>query len=100
MVNTGHVLGSGAFGKVYLARTRSSPNYIVALKALKKQRLVNTEMEVQFRREIEIQSQLRYIRILRFRSCYLFLIRLLFKITDTPTYFDSMASFKLANMSL
>lgn len=60
----GKPLGSGKFGKVYLARERSS-KYIVALKVLFKNGLITSNTEHQLRREIEIQSQLRHPNILR-----------------------------------
>ena len=53
-------LGKGKFGRVYLARHRAS-GYIVALKVLFKAELAEGRVEKQLRREIEIQSHLRYI---------------------------------------
>lgn len=71
----GRALGKGKFGRVFMARTKPSvsrasgtssvapPNggggYIVALKTLYKSELINTPMEKQLRREIEIQMNLR-----------------------------------------
>ena len=46
-------------GTVYLARDRRS-KYIVALKVLRKPQLLKGGVEHQLRREIEIQSHLRY----------------------------------------
>lgn len=55
----GRPLGKGKFGRVYLARTKVQPHYIVALKCMYKQELVLSKVEKQVRREIEIQSNLR-----------------------------------------
>jgi len=60
----GKPLGQGKFGNVYLAREKES-KFIVALKVLFKQRLVQHKVEHQLRREIEIQSRLRHPNILR-----------------------------------
>jgi aurora kinase len=60
----GKPLGKGQFGSVYLAREKRT-KYIVALKCLKKSQLLQTGVEYQLRREIEIQSQLRHDNILR-----------------------------------
>lgn len=60
----GKPLGRGKFGKVYLAREKKT-KYIVALKALNKRQLVQSQVEHQLRREIEIQSHLRHPNILR-----------------------------------
>lgn len=60
----GKPLGSGRFGKVYLAREKRS-QYIVALKVLSKRELTRCGIEHQLRREIEAQSQLRHPHILR-----------------------------------
>lgn len=56
----GRPLGKGKFGRVYMARTKAEPKYIVALKCLHKEELVKSKVEKQLRREIEIQSHLRY----------------------------------------
>ena len=58
-----HQLGEGGFGKVYLARHRST-NWIVALKVLSKVQLVSKGMEHQLKREIEIQFELDHPNIL------------------------------------
>ena len=55
----GKPLGKGKFGNVYLAREKTS-KYIVALKVLFKSQLQKAGVEHQLRREIEIQSHLRY----------------------------------------
>lgn len=60
----GKPLGKGKFGHVYLARERHS-NFIVALKIIYKAELEAAKVEKQLRREIEIQSHLRHINILR-----------------------------------
>ncbi|CAG8470336.1 5863_t:CDS:2 [Ambispora leptoticha] len=60
----GSPLGKGKFGRVYLAREKSS-GYIIALKILFKQELHAAKVEKQLRREVEIQSHLRHPNILR-----------------------------------
>lgn len=60
----GKPLGKGKFGRVYLAREKSS-KYIVALKILFKAEMREHRVENQLRREIEIQSHLRHPHILR-----------------------------------
>ena len=60
----GKKLGRGKFGRVYLARERKS-KFIVALKLLSKRQLVTNGVEIQLRREIEIQSHLNHINILK-----------------------------------
>ena len=62
--DVGRPLGKGKFGRVYLAREKKS-NYVVALKVLFKQELIDNHVEKQLRREIEIQSHLRHPNILR-----------------------------------
>ncbi|CAK9784356.1 kinase-like protein [Cutaneotrichosporon oleaginosum] len=61
----GRPLGKGKFGRVYLARTKAAPHFIVALKCLNKGEIVNGRVEKQVRREIEIQQNLRHPNILR-----------------------------------
>lgn len=61
----GRPLGKGKFGRVYLARTKTAPHFIVALKCLHKQEIVAGKVEKQVRREIEIQQNLRHPNILR-----------------------------------
>ena len=56
----GRPLGKGKFGNVYLAREIKS-KYVVALKVIFKSQLQKCQMEHQLRREIEIQSHLRYV---------------------------------------
>ena len=60
----GKPLGRGKFGSVYLAREKKS-KFVVALKVLFKSQLLNSNVEHQLRREIEIQSHLRHPHILR-----------------------------------
>ncbi|KAG9307281.1 hypothetical protein G9A89_017109 [Geosiphon pyriformis] len=60
----GTALGQGKFGRVYLAREKSS-GYVIALKVLFKQELRDAKVERQLRREVEIQSHLRHPNILR-----------------------------------
>jgi aurora kinase len=65
MFEIGRPLGKGKFGRVYLARERTS-NFICALKVLYKSELQQgTGVEKQVRREIEIQSNLRHPNILK-----------------------------------
>jgi hypothetical protein len=54
----GRKLGRGKFGRVFLAREKKS-KFIVALKCLSKQLIVDYDNEHHLRREIEIQSHLR-----------------------------------------
>ncbi|WRT67907.1 uncharacterized protein IL334_004881 [Kwoniella shivajii] len=61
----GRPLGKGKFGRVYLARTKAPPHFIVALKCLHKAEIVQGKVEKQVRREIEIQQNLRHPNILR-----------------------------------
>lgn len=60
----GKPLGKGKYGRVYLAREKRS-KYLVGLKVLFKDQLVEGQVEHQLRREIEIQSHLRHPNILR-----------------------------------
>ena len=60
----GKKLGSGQFGKVYLAKLKST-QFICALKVINKESLTkNIQFINQIRREIEIQSHLRHKNIL------------------------------------
>lgn len=56
----GRPLGKGKFGNVYLAREKKS-KYIIAMKVLFKAQIKKAEVEHQVRREIEIQTHLRYL---------------------------------------
>jgi aurora kinase, other len=64
MFEIGRPLGKGKFGRVYLARERSS-GFVCALKVLHKNELQQGRVEMQVRREIEIQSHLRHPNILQ-----------------------------------
>ncbi|ORY77263.1 kinase-like domain-containing protein [Leucosporidium creatinivorum] len=66
----GRPLGKGKFGRVYMARTKTEPKYIVALKCLHKEELVKAKVEKQLRREIEIQSHLAHPNILRLHGYF------------------------------
>ncbi|KAG8761293.1 spindle assembly checkpoint kinase [Serendipita sp. 396] len=62
----GRPLGKGQFGRVYLVRTRTQPRgYILALKTIYKSEVIAAGLELQVRREIEIQSNLRHPNVLR-----------------------------------
>jgi len=61
----GRPLGKGKFGRVYMVRTKTEPNYILALKCLYKSEIVQSRVEKQIRREIEIQQNLRHPHVLR-----------------------------------
>ncbi|KAJ7750467.1 kinase-like protein [Mycena maculata] len=65
LLDMGRPLGKGKFGRVYMVRTKTAPNYILALKTLYKSELVKNKVEKQTRREIEIQQNLRHPNILR-----------------------------------
>lgn len=64
MFEIGRPLGKGKFGRVYLARERSS-GFVCALKVLMKNEIQLGKVEKQVRREIEIQSNLRHPNILQ-----------------------------------
>lgn len=64
MFEIGRPLGKGKFGRVYLAQEKKS-GFICALKMLQKSELMQSKVEKQVRREIEIQSNLRHPNILR-----------------------------------
>ncbi|KIM20309.1 hypothetical protein M408DRAFT_82205 [Serendipita vermifera MAFF 305830] len=61
----GRPLGKGKFGRVYMVRTKAPPNFILALKCLYKSEIIESGVEKQIRREIEIQQNLRHPNILR-----------------------------------
>lgn len=69
MFDIGKPLGKGKFGRVYLAREKST-GYICALKVLHKSELQQDRVEKQLRREIEIQSNLRHPNILRLHGYF------------------------------
>jgi len=60
----GLALGKGKFGRVYVARERST-KFLVALKVMFKSELQKGRVERQVLREIEIQSRLKHPNILR-----------------------------------
>lgn len=64
MFEIGKPLGKGKFGRVYLAKERSS-GFVCALKVLHKVELQQGKVEKQVRREIEIQSNLAHPNILK-----------------------------------
>ncbi|KAF8955294.1 kinase-like protein [Flammula alnicola] len=64
-LDMGRPLGKGKFGRVYMVRTKAEPKYILALKTLYKSEIVQSKVEKQIRREIEIQQNLRHPNILR-----------------------------------
>merc|ERR1712137_806172 len=68
-IDVGKRLGSGKFGRVYVARDRRS-GFIFALKVLDKLQLIKHRVEHQLRREIEIQSHCRHVNILRLYSFF------------------------------
>lgn len=57
--DVGKKLGGGKFGTVFLAREKKS-KFVVGLKVLYKHEFIQHKLEHQLRREIEIQSHLRY----------------------------------------
>lgn len=71
----GAPLGRGKFGRVYLAREKST-QYMVALKTLYKVEIMKGRVEKQVMREIEIQTHLRYIYFL-FYPCFLTITNLI-----------------------
>ncbi|KAM0334262.1 hypothetical protein ACHAQA_001284 [Verticillium albo-atrum] len=64
MFEIGRPLGKGKFGRVYLAKERTT-GFICALKVLHKNEIQQGRVEKQVRREIEIQSNLRHPNILQ-----------------------------------
>ncbi|MCJ1223414.1 spindle assembly checkpoint kinase [Toensbergia leucococca] len=64
MFEIGKPLGKGKFGRVYLAKERTT-GFVCALKVLHKSELQQGKVEKQVRREIEIQGNLRHPNILR-----------------------------------
>ncbi|KAF4555543.1 Serine/threonine-protein kinase ark1-like protein [Elsinoe fawcettii] len=64
MFEIGKPLGKGKFGRVYLAREKTT-GFVCALKVLHKSELQQGKVEKQVRREIEIQSNLAHPNILR-----------------------------------
>jgi aurora kinase, other len=72
MFDIGKPLGKGKFGRVYLAQEKRT-GFVCALKVMHKQELVSSKVEKQLRREIEIQSNLRY-----------------FSFSNTPIYLQTL----------
>jgi aurora kinase len=64
MFEIGKPLGKGKFGRVYLAKERSS-GFICALKVLYISELQHGRIERQLRREVEIQSNLAHPNVVR-----------------------------------
>ena len=64
MFEIGKPLGKGKFGRVYLAKHKTT-GFVCALKVLHKKELQTSKVEKQLRRETEIQSNLRHPNILR-----------------------------------
>ncbi|XP_060520213.1 uncharacterized protein LOC132698260 [Cylas formicarius] len=60
----GKPLGKGKFGNVYLAREKRS-KCVIAIKVLFKSSIMESNIEHQVRREVEIQTHLRHPNILR-----------------------------------
>lgn len=59
----GRPLGKGKFGNVYLAREKRS-KFVIAMKVLYRMQVEDAKISHQVRREIEIQTHLRYCFIL------------------------------------
>lgn len=57
--DVGRPLGKGKFGNVYLAREKRS-KFIIAMKVLYRSQIEDAKISHQVRREIEIQTHLRY----------------------------------------
>jgi aurora kinase, other len=72
----GHPLGKGKFGRVFVARTKPNAvpgapsGYIIALKALYKDEIRKEGLELQVRRELEIQMNLRHPHVLRLHGFF------------------------------
>ncbi|KAF2429835.1 kinase-like protein [Tothia fuscella] len=64
MFEIGKPLGKGKFGRVYLARERTT-GFVCALKVLHKSELEHGRVERQLRREVEIQSNLAHPNVVR-----------------------------------
>lgn len=60
----GRKLGKGKFGKVYCVKDKKT-GFVCALKVMEKKELMEYKVEKQFRREVEIQSNLRHENTLR-----------------------------------
>jgi serine/threonine protein kinase len=67
-VSTSSALGRGKYGRVFLACTKpelTGEPFICAIKQLSLHQLHQHDVHHQLRREIEIQSQMRHINVLR-----------------------------------
>lgn len=64
MFEIGKPLGKGKFGRVYLAKERST-GFVCALKVMHKNEIQQGKVEKQVRREIEIQSHLSHPNVLQ-----------------------------------
>eukprot|EP00998_Keelungia_sp_KM082_P006396 NODE_2648_length_1018_cov_57.305275_g2629_i0.p1 GENE.NODE_2648_length_1018_cov_57.305275_g2629_i0~~NODE_2648_length_1018_cov_57.305275_g2629_i0.p1 ORF type:complete len:287 (-),score=46.51 NODE_2648_length_1018_cov_57.305275_g2629_i0:86-946(-) len=62
--DVGRRLGRGKYGSVYLVRERRT-KFVCALKVIKKKDIAQDKIEVQLRREIEIQGNIRHKNVLR-----------------------------------
>lgn len=82
----GRPLGKGKFGRVYMVRTRTQPAFILALKTIYKSEVIASNLEAQTRREIEIQSNLRWLPPIME-------VNILSSSTGIPMCSDSMATF-------
>lgn len=63
--DVGTKLGSGKFGRVYLAREKTGRRTILAIKSIKKEDIKKERIKYQLVREIEIQRQLHNFNILK-----------------------------------
>jgi serine/threonine protein kinase len=63
------LLGSGAFGKVYLVRSIQSNNQY-AMKVLSKSQIKHYELEHQLQREIDILEQCEHEFIIKLFACF------------------------------
>ena len=77
-----------------MARTKTEPKFILALKCLHKEELVKAKVEKQLRREIEIQSHLACVLPAREEN-----ERGLMRSAGTPTSFACMATFTTRSAS-
>lgn len=90
----------GKFGSVYLAREKSS-KFVVALKVLFKAQLQRASVEHQLRREIEIQSHLRWVCVCTCTQSFLFTNTTLYSSQFPPaTHFISEPQNTLAYCGL
>ena len=88
MFDIGKPLGKGKFGRVYLAQEKRT-GFVCALKVMHKAELVSSKVEKQLRREIEIQSNLRYSYRKGLRIDFL----------DIPIFCDCMVIFMMPRES-